>query len=39
MLPLLVSLKPYTSLGAFESQLQLPVFVNAMAAYVKKLKL
>jgi hypothetical protein len=39
MLPLLASLKLYTSLGALESQLQMPGFVNAMAAYVKKLKL
>jgi hypothetical protein len=39
MLLLLTSLKPYTSLVALESQLQLPGFVNTIAAYVKKLKL
>jgi hypothetical protein len=39
MLPLLASLKPYTSLGALENQLQLLGFVKAMAAYEKKLKL
>ncbi len=39
MVPLLASLKPYTSFSALENQLQLPGFVKAMAAYVKKLKL